>query len=169
MELATVKFRHVAIRRGFIRLRPFGARSGQALPWVEKTRLQAGLSGVDQLEPHAQALAGWHDLDKRRGTDLLLSRLDENERVRLQAYERVSDAGDRDRGVATAGGWLLNFSLIKKKICTGRRHLPRLINGPAGGPPARLQHRFGNDRPRSRMGRCRKPSKVCHGALSRYA
>jgi hypothetical protein len=70
MALATVKFRHVVIRRGFIRLRPFGARSGQALPWVEESRLRAELFGVDQLEPHPQALAGWHDLDKRRGPDL---------------------------------------------------------------------------------------------------
>jgi hypothetical protein len=66
----------------------------------------------------------------------LLSRLDENERVRLQACELVSDAGDRDRRVATGGEWLLdNFYLIEEQICTDRRHLPRLIDGPQAGHP----------------------------------
>ena len=106
--------------------------------------LRAELFSVDQLEQHAKALAGWHEIDERRGKDRLLPRLAENEQVLLHAYELATDALKLSRRITPAAEWLLdNFYLIEEQIRTARRHLPpgysqelpRLTNGPLAGYP----------------------------------
>ncbi len=111
---------------------------------ADEQPLRAELFSVDQLERHAKALAGWHELATRRGADRLLPRLDENEHVLLHTYDLVTRAAEDSRRIAPAGEWLLdNFYLIEEQIRTARRHLPRaysrelpaLANGPAAGYP----------------------------------
>ncbi|MGH7180251.1 MAG: hypothetical protein ACREJC_22930, partial [Tepidisphaeraceae bacterium] len=127
-----------------MRLRPWSARNGQTAPWAQEQPLRAELFSGDQLEQHAKALAGWHELEKHRGADRLLPRLDENEQVLLRCYELVSTAVDQERRIAPAGEWLLdNFYLIEEQIRTARKHLPRgysrelprLVNGPQASYP----------------------------------
>jgi cellobiose phosphorylase len=111
---------------------------------ADEQPLRAELFSVDQLERHAKALAGWHELADRRGADRLLPRLVENEHVLLHTYDLVTKAAEDNRRIAPAGEWLLdNFYLIEEQIRTARRHLPRaysrelpaLANGPAAGYP----------------------------------
>ncbi len=106
--------------------------------------LRSELFSVSQLERHAEALAGWHQIDQGAGSDRLLVRLADNERVLLDAYQVVTDAVGVNRPVSPAGEWLLdNFYLIEEQIRTARRHLPkrysrqlpRLSNGPSAGYP----------------------------------
>lgn len=112
--------------------------------WAEEQPLRAELFSIDQLEQHGKSLAGWHELERRRGPDRLLPRLDENEAVLLRTYELVNNAVTNNRRIAPAAEWLLdNFYLIEEQIRTARRHLPagysrelpRLSNGTSKGYP----------------------------------
>ncbi len=113
-------------------------------PAGDEQPLRSELLSVDQLELHAKALAGWHQVDRKRGTDRLLPRLDENEAILLETYELVTAAVMAKRRIAPASEWLLdNFYLIEEQIRLARRHLPRaysrelprLRNGPSAGDP----------------------------------
>jgi len=106
--------------------------------------LRSELFSVDQLELHAKAVAGWHQVDGKRGPDLLLSRLADNEAVLVRTHELATAAVVAKRRIASATEWLLdNFYLIEEQIHTARRHLPRgysrelprLRNGPSAGYP----------------------------------
>jgi cyclic beta-1,2-glucan synthetase len=131
------------------------ARLGRLSAW-RKTRtgglplgpdeqpLRAELLSVDQLEHHAKKLAAAHQLAAGRGSDRLISRLNENEAVLIRTYELVTAAVERNRRIAPAAEWLLdNFYLIEEQIRTARRHLPRsysrelprLSSGPAANYP----------------------------------
>ena len=110
----------------------------------EDQPLRSELFSNDQLEQHAKALAGWHEVDKKQGPDRLLPRLAENESLLIRTYELVMAAVVAKRRIAPAGEWLLdNFYLIEEQIRTARRHLPRnysrelprLRNGPSAGYP----------------------------------
>ena len=91
--------------------------------------LRAELFSVRQLEQHARALAGWHEVESRRrrlGPDRLLTRLAENEVVLRQTHELVTDAIRRGRRITPAAEWFLdNYHLIEEQIRAARRHLPR--------------------------------------------
>ena len=106
--------------------------------------LRSELLSSDQLKHHAVALAGLHRVDRRPGRDRLLPRLDENERVLLEAYGVVTAAAASGQRVMPAEAWLLdNYYLIEQQIALARRHLPRgysrqlprLTNGPSSGFP----------------------------------
>ena len=103
--------------------------------------LRSELFSTDQLEQHAKALAGWHEVDKRTGPDRLLSRLEKNEAVLLNAHQLIVAT---NRRMSPADEWLLdNFYVIEEQIRTARRHLPRnystelprLLRGPSIGFP----------------------------------
>lgn len=105
--------------------------------------LRAELFSVEQLARHARALAANHQVVTRRGSNVLLARLDENERV-LRGFNRATLAVDPIRHITPAAEWLLdNFYLIEEQIQLARRHLPhgysrqlpRLVNGPSAGLP----------------------------------
>ena len=106
--------------------------------------LRAELLSADQMERHGRALATRHRITKLRAPDLLLSRLDENETVLLDACELLGASQGDTRRISPAAEWLLdNFYLIEEQIRTARRHLPRaysrelprLAAGPSAGMP----------------------------------
>jgi cyclic beta-1,2-glucan synthetase len=106
--------------------------------------LRSELLSIDQLKHRAVALAGSHRVDRRPGQDRLLSRLAENERVLVTAYDVVTAAATPGRRILPAEIWLLdNFYLIEEQIALARRHLPRgysrqlprLVGGPLAGFP----------------------------------
>jgi hypothetical protein len=104
--------------------------------------LRAELFNIEQLRHHAKDLSARHGLDDRHHRDRLLSRLDDNERVLLHAYSRITNAVRAKRDITPAGEWLLdNFHVIEEQIALARRHfpksysreLPRLRGGPNAG------------------------------------
>ncbi|MDR3632866.1 MAG: glucoamylase family protein [Isosphaeraceae bacterium] len=133
------------IRRAKSFLPPAPARGGVPPQTPnEEQPLRSELFSVDQLELHAKAVAGWHQVDRARGPDRLLPRLKENEAVLVRTYELVTAAVVAKRRIAPASEWLLdNFYLIEEQIRTAQRHLPRgysrelprLRNGPSAGYP----------------------------------
>src|ERR1700722_8100828 len=110
---------------------------------MEDPPLRGELFGVEQLANHAKALATRHKLGVKEGSNRLLARLYENEKV-LQTFNRSTLTVDKTRQVTPAAEWLLdNFFLIEEQIQTARRHLPRgysrelprLSNGPSARLP----------------------------------
>ena len=106
--------------------------------------LRAELFSVLQMEQHGRILANAHKLDPKRGRDLLLSRLAENEHVIINACNQLTEAVKAGRQVTPAAEWLLdNFYLIEEQIRTAKRHLPknyskelpRLLHGASAGRP----------------------------------
>src|SRR3990172_5600617 len=106
--------------------------------------LRAELLSLEQLKEHAKALAEKHAVDKKRGTDLLLPQLSENERVLLNAYRLITDKEEGELRVTPAAEWLCdNFYLIEEQVRAARGHLPkgysqelpRLLSGPSSGYP----------------------------------
>ena len=121
------------------------AKSGDAAAmFTDEAPLRADLFSVDQLESHAKALAGWHEVDEAGGPDRLLPRLAKNEEVLVRAYELVIDAVEHNRRISPAAEWMLdNFYLIEEQVRISRRHLPKgyskelphLVGGPSKGFP----------------------------------
>src|SRR6478609_7933927 len=84
--------------------------------------LRAELFSIHQLEEHARWLAESHELAPRgRGTDLLLPRLGENEKLLRETYELVTDGLRRGRRITPAAEWFLdNYHLIEEQIRAAR-------------------------------------------------
>lgn len=106
--------------------------------------LRSELFSIEQLKRHAVVLAGQHGIDPHPGPDRLLSRLTDNARVLLSAYDIVTVAATPGQRITPAEAWLLdNFYLIEQQISLARRHLPRgysrqlprLADGPSAGFP----------------------------------
>jgi cyclic beta-1,2-glucan synthetase len=111
---------------------------------VDEAPLRAELFNAEQMDQHAQALAGSHIVSTARTAEQLLSRLAENESVLIAAHALLAEALQENHRATPAGEWLLdNFYLIEEQIRTARRHfpkgysraLPRLANGPSAGLP----------------------------------
>jgi cyclic beta-1,2-glucan synthetase len=95
-------------------------------PTPEEPPLRSELFSVDQLERHARELAASQELATLLSPDNLIPRLQDNERVLVQTYDRVTAAVAADRRISPAAEWLLdNFYLIEEQIRMARRHLPR--------------------------------------------
>ncbi|MGH7139898.1 MAG: hypothetical protein ACREHD_29520, partial [Pirellulales bacterium] len=118
--------------------------NGRVPKKADEQPLRAELFNVDQLQRHAESLAISHRLATIRTSDTLIARLDENERILVEAHDLVTSAAKRNRRIAPAAEWLLdNFYLIEDQIRTARRHLPRsysrelpgLAGGSASGYP----------------------------------
>ena len=87
--------------------------------------LRAELFSLSQLEAHAKALAGAHELGPADPNDLLLQRLAANQEALSDAYALVADAVARGRQITPAAEWFVdNFHLIEEQIRLARRHLP---------------------------------------------
>src|SRR3990170_8316624 len=106
--------------------------------------LRTELLSLEQLKEHAKALVAKHAVDEKRGPDLLLPQLSENECVLLNAYRLITDEGEGELRVTPAVEWLRdNFYLIEEQIRTARhdlpkgysQELPRLLGGPLAGYP----------------------------------
>ena len=111
---------------------------------IDEAPLRAELFNAEQMEQHAQILAGSHVVSAARNAEQLLSRLAENEDVLIAAHALLAQTIKENRRITPAGEWLLdNFYLIEEQIRTARRHfpkgysreLPRLANGPSAGLP----------------------------------
>ncbi len=111
---------------------------------TEELPLRAELFSIDQLERHAKSIASSHQLASSHGSDLLLRRLGENERVLLETYELVATAAALNRRIEPAAEWLLdNFYLVEDQIRAIRRllpasysrELPRLVNNSKASLP----------------------------------
>ncbi|HEY1922661.1 MAG TPA: glucoamylase family protein, partial [Tepidisphaeraceae bacterium] len=141
------EFPKVARRlKPFIRLRPSADGNGELSAEVEEAPLRDELYSVDQLDRYAKTLAGWHEVSAvgSRGSDRLLPRLSDNERLLREAYELVTEGIALGRRITPAAEWFLdNYHLIEDQVRTARRHLPRgysrelprLMNGPSAGYP----------------------------------
>ncbi|MDI6757021.1 MAG: hypothetical protein QME32_03255 [Endomicrobiia bacterium] len=106
-----------------------GSRSGKFLSYksiADDHPLRAELFSIDQFETHAKNLAEKHDVSFKRGREKLLSRLKENERILLRAYELLNEAGKAKRRISPAGEWLLdNYYLIEEQIRLAQKYLPK--------------------------------------------
>ncbi len=119
------------------------ARQVRPRPRAEEPPLRAELLSVDQLARHAAAISGQQKVVRKEGSNRLLARLDENEKI-LRAYARATLEVDQSRRITPAAEWLLdNYYLIEEQIQLTRRHLPRnysrelprLLEGPSAGLP----------------------------------
>src|SRR4051812_29353681 len=78
--------------------------------------LRAELFSIDQLQQHALGLAGWHQIDRTRGPDRLLARLQANAEVLGQAHALISAAAAKGWHIAPAAEWLLdNYYLSRSR------------------------------------------------------
>jgi len=112
-------------------------------PLAGEQPLRAELFSVEQLARHAKALAGYHQVVTKRGSNRLLDRLGQNEDI-LKAFNHATVAVHPSQHITPAAEWLLdNFYLIEEQIQIARRHLPkgysrelpRLLNSPSTGLP----------------------------------
>ncbi len=106
--------------------------------------LRSELFSSSQMERHGKTLAGQHTVSPGPVRNRLLTRLDENEGVLIEARNLLAEAVKTNRRITPAGEWLLdNFYLIEEQIRTARRHLPkgysrelpRLLDGSTAGLP----------------------------------
>ncbi len=108
-----------------IGFRPFDELDSSLGAAADEQPLRAELFNVDQLERHAKAVAASHQLAVGRAADKLLPRLDENERILIEAYDLVTAAAEKSRRIEPAAEWLLdNFYLVEEQIRAIRRLLP---------------------------------------------
>lgn len=86
----------------------------------------AAVFAIEQLELHARTLAAGHALGARRGSDPLLGRLGDSERVIARCHELMSRAHAAGLRLTPAAEWLLdNHYLVEEQVDLARRHLPR--------------------------------------------
>ena len=108
--------------------------------------LRAELFSVGQLERHAKALAGQHEISAGRPVrrPRLLERLGDNQAMFVSANTLLTEAAELGRQISPAAEWFIdNFHLIEDQIQTTRRHLPRayhrelpqLVNAQVPGTP----------------------------------
>src|SRR5689334_18352517 len=76
------------------------SENGNELLHKEEVPLRSELFNVEQLERHAKNLAASHQLAAGRGTDRLIARLNENERILVQTYKLVTEAAERKRRIS---------------------------------------------------------------------
>lgn len=123
------------------------ASVGRILPekkMPDEQPLRAELFSVDQFKLHAEHIARTHQVRFKPGREKLLSRLKENEKILLRAYDLLNDAGKAKRRISPAGEWLLdNYYLVEEHIRLAKQYLPKgysrelphLTRGPLAGCP----------------------------------
>src|SRR5690606_4587307 len=88
--------------------------------------LRAQLFSAEQMEVHGRVLAKSHLVRRKSGPDLLLARLDENQKLLDRACTLLTEAVHAGRTPTPAGEWLLdNIYLVEEQIAIARRHLPK--------------------------------------------
>lgn len=103
-----------------------GEPGGQSRKYIGETPLLSELFSTSQMAQYARSTAATHKLKTSKGTDKLLSRLDNNEKVLEDVRDLLIDAVREKRPVSPASEWLLdNFYLVEEQIEIGRRHLPK--------------------------------------------
>ncbi|MBT1687484.1 GH36-type glycosyl hydrolase domain-containing protein [Dawidia soli] len=140
-----MKVNTTSIEEFFSQLRQYLQRDGINRQDVnEKPPLRSELFSAEQMDQHAQFLAGTHKLTGNKTPELLLGRLAVNEDVLFQVTRLLQDAVKEKKIITPAGEWLLdNFYLIEEQIRLAKRHLPkgyskglpRLEKGKSAGLP----------------------------------
>ena len=106
--------------------------------------LREGLFSTAQLEGHARSLAHESRLAPRRGAELLLRRLADNEKLIRQSFGEVAASIGQGHTQSPAAIWLAeNFTFIEEQIAQVRlvfpptysRQLPQVAGGPLKGFP----------------------------------
>ncbi len=93
---------------------------------IDEAPLTGDLYSLERLEQHAFSLAAIHKVipAPARGSNLLM-RLEENERVLLDAYQSLADAIRRERSISPAAEWLVdNFHIVEEQLREIREDLP---------------------------------------------
>ena len=96
----------------------------------DSTLLRSELLSIEQLKRQAIKLANQHQINPHIGSDKLLARLADNERVISSAYQVITastaDSQKTSQKLSPAESWLLdNYYLIQQQFTLARRHLPR--------------------------------------------
>src|SRR6185437_6285530 len=87
------------------------------IPVSEELPLRSELFSADQMELYGGILAASHELAARRGTDQLLARLDENEKILFDVCHVLTEAVSASQPLTPAGEWLFdNFYLVEEQI-----------------------------------------------------
>ena len=103
-----------------------GAHDQEVTTQVAEPPFRSEIFSIEQLERHAHYLAAIQVVAIRPSEERLLTRLDENERVLVEAYGLISDAVDQTRRIEPAAEWLLdNFYLVEDQIRETRQLLPK--------------------------------------------
>ena len=114
----------------------------------EESPFRSELFNIEQMRVHAGVIAESHKLAAIPHRDQLLRRLDMNEEILINTYERVIAASSAGSTIPPAADWLIdNFYLIEDQFHIARKHLPKqysrqlpqLAEGPMAGFP-RIYH-----------------------------
>ena len=95
LRRGTLKSWNGGLRRMMLNMLPRAWRERPSQS--DEQPLRSELFSTDQLEKHAKALAGRHEVDQRIGPDHLLSRLEKNEAVLLEAHHTITAAVTANR------------------------------------------------------------------------
>jgi cyclic beta-1,2-glucan synthetase len=88
--------------------------------------IRSELYSSDQMNRHGQVVARSHKLMKRKSSDQLLKRLDNNEKVLIEVRNLLVENIRSDKIITPAGEWLLdNFYLIEEQVVIAKKHLPK--------------------------------------------
>ncbi len=80
----------------------------------------------DQLTAYAREIAMTDVIERRAGPEVMVDRLERNEKILISSFRLVESAAKARKRVVPAAIWLLdNFYLIEENIRTARRHLPK--------------------------------------------
>ncbi|HRS97794.1 MAG TPA: hypothetical protein P5040_06380, partial [Smithella sp.] len=114
----------------------FSQRRRQQIPvdksgkkFAEEEQLRSELFSTRQLWHHGKIVAKAHKISGGRGSNQLLRRLADNEKVLFEIRNKLTQAVSDNRRVTPAEEWFLdNFYLIEEQIRTARRHLPKVYS-----------------------------------------
>ncbi len=121
------------------------ARHARGSPWNSREPVREELFGEERLAQHARSLARAQEvLPGTRAGPSLATRLKDNARRLMHAYEATSAAATQDEAITPAAEWLLdNYYLVDEQVRKVRddlppsyyRQLPKLGIGPFAGYP----------------------------------
>ena len=102
------------------RLRAYFSRRSTPSPWSNQEPIREELFSIDRLEEHARSLASAQQVDPNIAVGLsLVSRLDDNSRVLLEAYHKTVAAIEAGRTITRPrNGW--STTTILSKGISGR-------------------------------------------------
>jgi cellobiose phosphorylase len=108
------------------RLRVYFQGAANPSDYGNEEPFRSELYSSDQLNTHAQAIAGSHHLQTAHPADHLLKRLAENEHTLLEVRDLLVGNIKTGKAITPGGEWLLdNFYLIEEQVVLARKHLPK--------------------------------------------
>ena len=108
------------------RLRVYFQAAAYPRDYGDEEPFRSELYSSDQLNSHAIAIAGAHQLLTTRPADQLLRRLADNEQTLLEVRDLLVGNVKTGKAITPGGEWLLdNFYLIEEQVILARKHLPK--------------------------------------------